>query len=421
MNETIRKVPRILLTGRGPVLLAAALLLLALGSLYAATGSWERAWRLIGVASYHNNFGDLRVITHSIPCAASGVDPYVKEACNTYWKQRPQQDVPYQDILLNYPPIWLHSGSLGISANSTNAVGVAIGLAAMLSLWRILRPRTTTGGVMTMAAILSPSVLLGFERGNIDLVIFSMLVCMIVVTQRCAPTLRSSIRAVVIVVLTVLKFFPVAAVTLLIRSKRSWLAALVTAVLAVVAAWVVADGKFATVLANTPKIDNLAFGSLPLLIGVDKALGGSGTVSKGMSLAALLLSTLAFLVVFVPTLARKLARPFPRHVPAIDDDLNGSLATAGLSIFCAAFLFGASFDYRLIFLLLTLPLLISAHEDDPAGKRRLLAPVAIIVFLWLSRVTDKVAHADEVLDWAIFAVGSSWLGSALLLRGKRER
>jgi len=414
MSGFFRNATRILLTGYGPVLTAAALLLAALGSLHAATGSWERAWRDLGVPSYHNSFGDLRVITHSIPCADSGIDPYVKDACNSYWKQNPQRDAPYQDLLLNYPPIWLESGRLGVSPASTNALGAAIGLAALLCLWRILRPRTIAGGLIVVSALLSPSILLGFERGNIDLVVFSLLVAAIVATERCTPAVRTAVRAASVVLLTVLKFFPVAAVTLLFRARRRWIVILATAILAIAAAWLVADGRFASVLLNTPKFDNLAFGSLPLLIGMDRALGGSGVASKGMSLLALALSAVAFLAVFVPTLMRKLESPFPRYLPTIGNDLNGSLAMAGLSIFCAAFLFGASFDYRLIFLVLTLPLLIAAQEDDPTGSRRLVAPVTIVVFLWLSRVTDKIAHADEILDWAIFAVGSASIASRLI-------
>jgi hypothetical protein len=410
------------LTGYGPVLTATALLLAVLGALHAATGSWERAWHDIGVPSYHNTFGDLRVITHSIPCADAGIDPYVKEACNDYWKANPRAEAPYQDLLLNYPPIWLQSGHLGASPASTNLLGVAIGLAAMLCFWRILRPRTAVGGLIAVAAILSPSILLGFERGNIDLVIFSMLVFVIVVTQRLPAASRAWVRGIGVVLMTVLKFFPVVCVTLLVRSRRSWITALATGIVAVAAAWFAADGRFASVLSNTPKVDNLAFGSLPLLIGLNKALGGAGVVSKGASVLAMLMSVAAFLAVFVPAWKRKLARPLPQYLPAIEDDLNGSLAVAGLSIFCVAFLFGASFDYRLIFLVLTLPLLIAAyeHENEREGARRLVAPVVIVVFFWLSRATDKIAHVDEVLDWVIFAVGSAWIASRLLLNGERQ-
>ncbi len=408
------------MTGRGPVLTAAALLLAALGALYAATGSWERAWHDIGVASYHNSFGDLRVITHSIPCVQSGIDPYVKDACNDYWRHHSQATAPYQDILLNYPPIWLKSGNLGVSPASTNTLGVAIGLAAMLCLWRILRPRTIAGGLIVGGAILSPSVLLGFERGNIDLVIFSLLVVVLLITERLTPAVRSWCRAAGIIVLTVLKFFPVAIVTLLIPSRRRWVAVSATSILAIAAAWMVADGRFFDVLSNTPKVDNLAFGSLPILIGLDKAFGGNGIASKGMISLALFMSLAAFLLVLTTTLARKLPRPLPLHLPPLPDDLNGSLAVAGLSIFCLGFLFGASFDYRLIFLVLALPLLLAAYDEDPTRSRRLVAPVAIVVFLWLSRVTDKVAHLDEVLDWIIFAVGSAWLACALLLRDRRQ-
>lgn len=420
MNQNFRKIAKVLLTGYGTILTATTLLLLVLCSLYVAKGSWERSWRSIGVPSYHNSFGDLRVITHSIPCKDAGVDVYIKDACNDYWKQHPEQDAPYQNLLLNYPPIWLKSAHLGAAPGTTNMLGSLIAVAAVLSLWRIFRPRTIAGGLMVVGAVLSPSILLGFERGNIDLVIFSLLVFLIVISEQFSPAFRTLVRSIGVVVLTVLKFFPVACVTLLIRSKRSWFFALAIGAVAVLAAWISADGRFISVLSNTPKTDNLAFGSLPLLIGLSKALGGTGAVSKTMTAAAFFLSAAAFLAVFAPTLVRQLPRPFPRYLPPMQDDLNGCLALAGMSIFCAGFLFGASFDYRLIFLTLALPLLIAAYEAEPSGQRRLWAPLVIVVFLWLSRATDKIGYIDELLDWVIFAAGSAWIASRLLFSERTE-
>lgn len=401
---------------------AAVLLALLLGTLYFATSSMERAWRLIGVPSYHNTFGDLRVITNSLPCVAAGVDPYVKNACNDFWKNNPQAGAPYQDLLLNYPPVWLNISHLGASPQTTSIFGVIIGALAFMALLRIFRPKTPIGGAITIAALLSPSVLLGFERGNIDLVIFSCLTFLIVFTENLPARFKAIGRCMGLIALTILKFFPVVCVTVLVRSRRSWVLAFGTGLVAIAATWLCADGRFAAVLSNTPKVDNLAFGSLPLFIGIQKALTGSGHVSKGMSLAAFLLSAIAFLTLFVPMLLGKRKSPFPQYLHPLTDDVNGNLALAGLSIFCVGFLFGASFDYRLIFLTLPLPLLIAAYENDVGRSvKRLVAPLAIVLFFWLSRATDKIFYADEILDWIIFAVGSAWVASRLFLQSPATR
>ena len=361
------------------------------------------------------------MITNSIACDSAGVDPYIKDACNEYWKGHPDPSAPYQDLLLNYPPIWLKLKHVGASAATTHLFGIAIAFFAFISLWLIFRPKSRIGGLITIGAVLSPSVLLGFERGNIDLVIFALLVLTIVSTERLGHTAKQSLRGFGIVILTVLKFFPVVCITLLVRPRLNLVFGVVTAALAVGAAWFAADGRFASALMNTPKVDNLSFGSLPMLIGLKKLLIGDGTVTNGVSMLALMLSFAAFLCVLVPVLVKKLPRPFPQYLPMMEDNLNGNLALAGLSIFCSGFIFGASFDYRLIFLCLALPLLISAYEEAPNNSGRLLyAPVLIVVFLWLSRISVKIAYLDEVLDWTLFSVGSVWVFSTLFSRFNRN-
>ena len=81
---------------------------------------------------------------------------------------------------------------------------------------------------------------------------------------------------------------------------------------------------------------------------------------------------------------------------------------AGLSVFALCFVQGASYDYRLIFLTCALPLLIQAYEDAP-DWRRLSAPVAIVAFMWLSRVDRRIFFGGEILDWVIFTVGAVWI------------
>jgi hypothetical protein len=378
----------------------------------------ERAWRLIGVPSYHNSFGDLRVITHSIPCEEAGIDPYKKDACNDFWQKNPQPNTPYQNILLNYPPIWLKLSKIGAEPSTTPIFGLAISALAALALVFSLSSKTRTGGAIIIATILSPSILLGFERGNIDLLIFSFLVLIIAISERAPERLQMLIQSLGIILLTTLKLFPVACITLLIKSRRNWPFAIITALLAISSAWLLADGKFASVLTNTPKPDNLAFGSLPAIIGLKKIATGLDSNVNSLSLPALALSAAAFLSIFMPTFIKKQKTPFENYIPIAQKNLNGNLALAGVSIYCIGFLFGASFDYRLIFLTLVLPLLISAYEDEesPSKGKRLIAPVTLVIFLWTSRVSNKIYYADELLDWGIFSIGSAWLAFRLFLQ-----
>ncbi len=72
-----------------------------------------------------------------------------------------------------------------------------------------------------------------------------------------------------------------------------------------------------------------------------------------------------------------------QFLPQLDfDRARGCIATAGLAIFCFAFLSGSSVDYRLIFLLGVIAYLV---EDLNRGnyRRSLPATVILLMFLWI--------------------------------------
>jgi Glycosyltransferase family 87 len=402
---------RFLLTGYRPALVAALGVALALVLLSNSLHSTTAAWRWLGVNSENVSFGDLRVITHSIPCAAAGADPYRVGSCDEYWAKHPDPAVPNIETLLNYPPIWLQTGRLGVSPQATNTLGIALALLAVCAFATMLRPRTMVGGILTLAAVLSPAVLLGVERGNIDLLIFAALVFTILATARLSPVWRDAIRLVTFVILTVLKLYPVACFTLFARMKRGWLLAVVAAFAAIGAAVLAAGPQFAAVLHNTPIPSYQAFGSLQIFLEWDKYPGlENGPPSGAMRVLVLLACVATVAVCAALTLGPRASPSLSAMLPAAIDrsDGRGELALAGLSVFALCFVQGASYDYRLIFLTCALPLLIQAYEDAP-DWRRLSAPVAIVAFMWLSRVDRRIFFGGEILEWVIFTVGAVWI------------
>jgi len=259
--------------------------------------------------------------------------------------------------------------------------------------------------------VLSPAVLLGVERGNIDLLIFAALVFTILATARLSPVWRDAIRLVTFVILTVLKLYPVACFTLFARMKRGWLLAVVAAFAAIGAAVLAAGPQFAAVLHNTPIPSYQAFGSLQIFLEWDKYPGlENGPPSGAMRVLVLLACVATVAVCAALTLGPRASPSLSAMLPAAIDrsDGRGELALAGLSVFALCFVQGASYDYRLIFLTCALPLLIQAYEDAP-DWRRLSAPVAIVAFMWLSRVDRRIFFGGEILDWVIFTVGAVWI------------
>src|SRR5271157_3978140 len=125
----------------------------------------------------------------------------------------------------------------------------------------MLGTRTLLSGILAFAAMLSPAVLLGLERGNCDLVVFTLLVLGMHALPRSPSVIRAPLMSILIASLAVLKFFPAAAALALARGKRGWAIAVAVACFSVFAFIVAVDGHLHQIFMNTPQSFNLSFGS----------------------------------------------------------------------------------------------------------------------------------------------------------------
>jgi hypothetical protein len=78
----------------------------------------------------------------------------------------------------------------------------------------------------------------------------------------------------------------------------------------------------------------------------------------------------------------------------------------GSLIFIGTFAVGNNFDYRLVFILLTLPQLfdwVSETPRDPRGRLAGITIAVVLILLWIGALSEPLALTDEVATWA--AVG----------------
>ena len=120
---------------------------------------WNATWRSFGVTPLQPPFFDTHVVIDYADCASKGIDPYIPHACNR--------------ANLNIPPIWLWVGLIAVGKNAAwfSSGMVAAATAIIIALFK---GRSAADGVIALIAILSPSVLMGVERGNPDLLIFAI-------------------------------------------------------------------------------------------------------------------------------------------------------------------------------------------------------------------------------------------------------
>jgi hypothetical protein len=274
----------------------------------------------------------------------------------------------------------------------------------------LFRARTWAVAVIIFLAVTSRAVLFAVERGNTDQVIFFLLVFGFFFIERLRVEVRSFLKGALIVCLSLLKIFPIAAVIALVRNRRGVWTALVTAVLSAIAIVVTAGRELSQIRTNTPQSFFASFGSLPFFVMICNHLSHplSAMIQRQENIASLGALLLAVLSILAAVSYRK---QLNRLLPPLDfNQATGCIAGAGLAIYCFAFLRGSSYDYRLIFLLGAIAYLI---EDINQRKslRSLPAAITLLVLLW------KPSHPSfifEMFDGLVFASGCAWLGTSLL-------
>jgi len=410
--------------GREPVLLAVGLIAVIFSGLYVATGTVHQAWQNLVDGATSPGFADVRTITHSIDCLLSGHDPYIAAACDPWGR------------LYNYPSIWLHLGVLGISSAFTNVIGLSLIIVTIISLLFLFHTQTVVSGVIVFCALCSPPILFAVERGNTDLVIFSTLVISCTLLSMCGHRTRDLVMSGIIISLTILKIYPVAASSIFAWKRKGYVYSIIVASLAIAALFFTAGLHELKIIAeNTPQYTCFSYGGLRAFLGVanawihpteDKVGSFAFDLSAGLVKAGPLplLTDHLRLVSFALTVAVALAAIYYSlrvstfifyFAPALDStSAHGTIAISCLSIFCFTFMLGSNIDYRLVFLLGVLSAVLRVYDV----KRRwslLIVPGTIVMFFWLSRLSTGLLPflLYELLDWMLFAGGVAWLAVSL--------
>jgi hypothetical protein len=309
----------------------------------------------------------------------------------------------------NYPPVWLLARHLGITSHSSNLVGFLFAITAISAYVLLFNARTLLSGTLVFLAIASRCVLLSIERGNTDQVVFFLLVFGLFLINRLRLNLRSRMTGILLVLLTILKVYPIAAVTVLVQRRRGWKLAFATGMIALTALLLTSGPKLAFVIANTPRDPDMSFGSFPFLYSVSRHLLHSLTpVVVDQRVAAPLVGLLVSGICLLAGATS--GSHLYRFLPPLDSGrTRGAIAIACLSIFCFAFVAGSSFDYRLIYLTGALAWLVE-DIDNGNARRSLPAALLILVLLWKP---FWLSITGELFDGLVFIMSATWLGNAL--------
>src|SRR5438105_857965 len=267
----------------------------------------ETFWRRAGVPHVSPSFTDMRSITSGWECTRKGLSVVPHDPCDRW--HRP----------VNYPKLWLAPSFLGLGPSSTVYLGVAAGLAFLASVLRLAGRLRVVEGLVYAAALCSPAVMLGIERGNNDLVVFAVVVLALVVFRR--GEVGRAIGHGLLLFAGMLKLYPAFSFGVLVRQRRSWAVAGVVAAGAAFGAYVLVTLSYIRAIERaSPQLDGYSSGA-----GVRADLQHVGSLGASAREAVVIVTAAAIA-------AALLLRA--RLEPPGEPDLAGDAFCAGAGIYC---------------------------------------------------------------------------------------
>jgi len=285
---------------------------------------------------------------------------------------------------MDYPRIWQLLFHLGIDQKDTiyfEAVFVSL---FFLGIFLFVGEINQAIAVALACGIFSPAVLFAIERGSNDLVIFFLLALSLMVIRK-----STAASAGVIAFAFILKLFPVFAAAVFFKEdRRRFFKFLTGSILFVGTYCILLRNEIRAVLAAVSTTDWDSYGIAVNWLEMERLIH-SPLLSKLVCYAVI--SAMIMLSVLLPVRPRE-------SQDAAADELHIDAFRMGASIYVGTYLLGSNFDYRLMFLLFTIPQLTQWLSNSDSRLRRVarITVACTLYSLWsifLSRFLNAVSAA----------------------------
>ncbi|BBD69186.1 hypothetical protein NIES4072_34850 [Nostoc commune NIES-4072] len=359
-------------------------------------------WNLLGVPARPYPFGDLWVITSGIECHRLGYNIYKENPCNPW---------PYF-AEFNYPRIWLSLTNLGLSSSHTILLGTSIIIIFLVMVLISIKNLNFAEGLIYSLVLCSPAVMLGIERANNDLIIFIILSISLLLINSSQIIWRLT-SYLLLLFAAILKIYPIFALSLILRESRRKFFIITTFLTGVFVSYLIAEfNNFKQVYLATPQVNYWSYGSKILLSSlfnhikaIIKTLGiNKQSIYRVLpdSFSQKIILLLA-IVIFVSCLIYILYKLNYQ----INENININFIDAfrlGASIYIGSFLITNSWAYRLIFLIFTLPQILSWMKKESCLRfLSMFSILAIILTVWIKikAVAGLLFYVDQIMNWVI--------------------
>lgn len=381
------------------VVLAMLAVYFAVFALLGGHSSWHR----LGVPALSPSFADTRFFTTAWECVRDGYDVYVENPCD-----------PFGARPMDYPRLWIAPAPLGIGEGATVPLAIILAVVFFAAAVAFAGRLTWWQGALFGAALCSPPVMLGVERGHPDLLLFSLLVAGIALLG--TKGLGRGAGHGAFLLAAMLKLYPIVAAVALLRQKpRSWALAGTGAVVGLFGIYcLVTLDDVRMIQAQVAERPTVVYSFGVTVFAEDLRWKLSLLSEKGL-IQALLLAGLAASAAAISFLKLRLA---PSSRAGASESHRTGL-WAGAAILLAVFAAGHNFDYRLSFALLALPALL---VQSAAGDRLAAAAAGLVlVTLWGNGGLGGLWAWGDAAAYALLCVLAGILLGDALTALRRER
>jgi hypothetical protein len=346
-------------------------------------------WPYLGVPSGPSLFFDARNLTAAWECQRLGYDPLYENPCD-----------PWNRPLMYLRP-WLLLTTLGLDQSHTFALSIVLVGAMFLSFGALAGRVSGRAGIVLAVAACSPAVMFAVERANMDVALFSV-VALPLLLWRAFPRAAAVVGPVLVLLAATAKMYPVFALPAFAMTRNPVAARAALLSLAAFGVYVVSSLRdIAHVAEIATQGQHFSYGARILPAHLYHQIGAdhwAGPAALKQLLAAAPLGVLAAAIAF--RVHRRLALGDASTIP-----VPASLLAfhAGALIYLGTFAAANNFDYRLVFLLLTLPQLLE-WSSLPAHRLSSLASatlVSVLVLLWVGSLSERLHLWDELASWAV--------------------
>lgn len=378
---------------------------------------YEKTWQLWRVPTEMPPFVDFRLIPGSAESFLRGYEPTVENPFD-----------PRQRIF-NYPTFWRIFFYSGITQGDAIWIGVAMLVLFFVAVFLFPEKLSPIDSLAMLFVLFSPASMLLYERGNVDLIVF--FVCAInIVLLSYSPYLA----AAGILFSAVMKIYPFLGISTLLKENRNrflWLSGIST--LLFVVYFFVTLETASVAWDRTMRGTEISYGANVLFdryeVSIVRFLSPWLSDPKPLLQYGSIAFALSLIVIAGISALRR------QQLLSSSSERNLAAFRMGASIYIGTFLLGNNWDYRLAFLIFTIPQLMEWRRSSE-GKIRFISRLCLLCLIlscwhlmaWYaptihsnSLFVEITYLIDEVMNWTLmvtlaylFAVSSpDWITADL--------